>query len=173
MQLLVLETGGTINGILDPGAVAPTASRVVAWLLRHGGRLQLQLQAQTIAMKDSRAIGDDDRRRLAAAIEAAPARRILIPHGTYTMPETGIYLREHLAVRALEKSIVLVGSMIPLGEAASDAPAALEFALATLREEPVGVWIAAGGRIWDPREVVKDTATGHYVARQSPGSKCL
>lgn len=168
MQLFVLETGGTINGILDPGAVAPTSSRVAAWLYRHAGRLQLQPQVQIIAMKDSRAIDDDDRQRLAAAVEAAPVQRILIPHGTYTMPETGRYLREHLSEQSLAKSVVLVGSMTPLGEPASDAPAALEFALATLREKPVGVWIAVGGRVWDPHAVVKDPATGNYVPHQRP-----
>ena len=165
MQLAVLETGGTINGILDPAAPPPTSSRVVAWLRHHAGRLQLLIEPQIVVMKDSRALEDADRARLAAAIETTPARRILIPHGTYTMPATGVYLRRHLGAEAQAKSIVLVGSMIPLGDAGSDAPLALEFAIATLREEPVGVWIAMNGRTWHPAEVVKDQITGDYVAR--------
>lgn len=165
MELAVLETGGTINGILDPAAPPPVGSRVVAWLERHAGRLGLQIESQIVVMKDSRALDDADRQRLTAAIESTRARRILIPHGTYTMPATGVYLRRHLGAEALTRSIVLVGSMIPLGVAESDAPSALEFAVATLREEPVGVWIAMNGRIWHPADVVKDETSGDYVAR--------
>ena len=164
MRLAVLETGGTINGIIDPAAPPPTASRVVAWLSHHAWRLQLQVEPQILVMKDSRALEDADRETLAAAIESTPARRILIPHGTYTMPATGMYLRRHLGREVQAKSIVLVGSMIPLGETGCDAPLALEFAVATLREEPVGVWIAMNGRIWHPADVVKDDRTGQYVA---------
>jgi len=164
MELAVLETGGTINGIIDPAAPAPTYSRVVAWLCHHAARLQLQIESRIVVMKDSRAMDDADRARLAAAIEATPARRILIPHGTYTMPATGVYLRRYLGAEAQAKSIVLVGSKIPLGEAGSDAPAALEFAIATLREEIVGVWIAMNGRTWHPAEVVKDLRSGDYIA---------
>lgn len=164
MELAVLETGGTINGIIDPAAPAPTYSRVVGWLCHHAARLQLQIESRIVVMKDSRAMDDADRARLAAAIEATSARRILIPHGTYTMPATGVYLRRHLGAEAQVKSIVLVGSRIPLGEAGSDAPLALEFAIATLRDEVVGVWIAMNGRTWHPAEVVKDQKSGDYIA---------
>jgi L-asparaginase/Glu-tRNA(Gln) amidotransferase subunit D len=80
------------------------------------------------------------------------------------MPATGVYLRRYLGAEAQAKSIVLVGSKIPLGEAGSDAPAALEFAISTLREEVVGVWIAMNGRTWHPAEVVKDRISGDYIA---------
>lgn len=170
MRILVLETGGTINGILDPALPPPTTSRVIAWLGRHAPRLGLQFAAQVIAMKDSRAIDDTDRERLALAIEATGERRILVPHGTYTMPDTGMYLRRHPGAASTGKSVILVGSMVPLGEPQSDAPAALEFALEKLRERPPGVWIAMAGRLWHPDEVVKDPASGAYVARAEPGA---
>jgi L-asparaginase len=169
VRIRVLETGGTINGILDPAAPPPAASRVIAWLRQHARRLQLQVESQVIAMKDSRAIDATDRERLRLAIETAPERLILVPHGTYTMPETGLYLRQHLGAVSLEKSIVLVGSMIPLGEPGSDAPAALEFAIARLLEQPAGVRIAMNGRLWHPGEVVKDPVSGQYVARSNQG----
>ncbi len=50
------------------------------------------------------------------------------------MPETGLYLRAHLGADALRKTIILVGSLVPLGEPGSDAPGALEFAVAKLRD---------------------------------------
>ena len=170
MRICVLETGGTINGILDPDAPAPVNSRVLAWLQEHASRLQLECDSRLIVMKDSRAIDDGDRARLAAAIESQPAQHILIPHGTYTMPETGGYLRARLGANALRKTIILVGSLVPLGEPGSDAPAALEFAVAKLRTGPEGVWIAMGERLWHPGEVEKDAVSGRYVARVDPGN---
>lgn len=164
MQLVLIETGGTINGILSPEQ-APPPSRVLRWLQINRQRFDLDIEFAPVVMKDSRAIDDNDRAAVVAAIEASPAGCVLIPHGTYTMPETGVYLLEHLSEVALKKSTVLVGSLIPLEEPGSDAPANLECALERLRGEPVGVWIAMNGRIWHPAEVVKDENTGDYVAR--------
>jgi L-asparaginase len=165
MRLLVVETGGTINGILDPRDPPPQQSRVMAWLESNSERLGLQLSCNLLLMKDSRALDEADRARLVAAVEAASEDRLLIPHGTYTMPETGVYLREHLSAAARAKRVVLVGAMIPLGDADSDAPAALDFALETLRRGPRGVWIAMGGQLWHPREVTKDEKSGRYIRR--------
>jgi L-asparaginase len=165
MRLEVLETGGTINGIIDPDAPPPENSRVVAWLRQHGWRWSLELSAELVVMKDSRHLGEPDRRALRQAIEASPVEHILIPHGTFTMPETGVYLRRHLGVAAQGKTIVLVGSLIPLDEPGSDAPSALEFALDTLCAQGPGVWIAMSSRVWNPGEVVKDLLTGEYKAR--------
>jgi L-asparaginase len=169
MHICVLETGGTINGILDPDAPPPAKSRVLAWLQQHAARLQLECESRLIVMKDSRAIDASDRARLAAAIESQAVQHILIPHGTYTMPETGLYLLGRLGPHALKKTIVLVGSLVPLGEPDSDAPAALEFALKQLREAPAGVWIAMGERLWHPGEVIKDELSGRYVERVDSG----
>lgn len=162
MQLVLIETGGTINGILSPGQ-APPPSRVLRWLRNNRQRLDLDIGFAPVVMKDSRAIDDRDRAAVAAAIEAAPAGCVLIPHGTYTMPETGVYLLAHLSEAALEKSIVLVGSLLPLGEPGSDAPANLECALERLRRRQPGVALVMDGTLWDPREVRKDPATGNYV----------
>tara|TARA_R110001599_G_scaffold353465_1_gene593130 strand:- start:45206 stop:45724 length:519 start_codon:yes stop_codon:yes gene_type:complete len=163
VRIVILETGGTINGILDPADPPPIESRVVAWLQEQAQSLDLQLEATIVMMKDSRAIEDADRAALAAAIESLQADRILISHGTYTMPATGSYLRQHLSPRAQRGSIVLVGSMIPLGEAGSDAPTALEFAVRSLQQQPVGVWIAMQQQLWHPDKVVKDSVSGKYI----------
>jgi L-asparaginase len=162
MQLALIETGGTINGILSPEQ-APPQSCVLRWLDCNRERFDLDIAFTPVVMKDSRAIDDTDRAAVAAAIEASLADCILIPHGTYTMPETGVYLLQHLSGMALKKSIVLVGSLIPLEEPDSDAPANLEFALERLRSRVPGVGIVMEGRSWDPGEVRKDLATGKYV----------
>ncbi len=166
MPLAVLETGGTINGIVDSEASPPKESRVVAWLHEYSEQLQLDVTAELVIMKDSRAMTEADRRDLLLAVEACPVERILIPHGTFTMPETGAFLREHLSAHAQRKTIMLVGSLIPLNEPDSDAEAALEFAINCLRKQHAGVWVAMNNRVWSPAEVTKDPATGEYVARR-------
>lgn len=167
MQIALLETGGTINGILGPDDPAPTDSRVLAWLEQNSTRLDIKISADILLMKDSRAITDKDRAYLAEAIEASKQDHILIAHGTYTMPDTGVFLRKHLSEAAQQKTIVLVGSLVPLNDPDSDAPASLEFAIRSLRSGNPGVWIAMNQKAWHPAEVIKDKTTGNYVGRNS------
>lgn len=163
MQLALIETGGTINGILAPGQAAPP-SLVLAWLERNRQRFDLDIVFTLVTMKDSRAIDESDRAALVEAIEVTTANCVLIPHGTYTMPETGLYLLEHLSDSALKKSILLVGSLIPLEQPDSDAPANLEYALECLRSGVPAVGIVMDGKNWAPGDVHKDPETGKYVA---------
>ena len=167
IQVLVLETGGTINGILSPDESPPRRSRVVDWLRQHSAALDITVQQEILCMKDSRAIDEEDRARLVAAIESSHCQHILIPHGTFTLAESGAYLCRHLTERRLQKTILLVGSLIPLGETNSDAPGALQYALAAMTDAPPGVWVAMSGRLWQPGEVMKDPDTGEFVAASS------
>lgn len=153
--------GGTINGILDREQAVPTDSRVLAWLNQH--RPDVSPVMTTIAMKDSRAVNDDDRAALLSAIRESNCQQVLIPHGTYTMPETGRDLIRELAEEAHNKSVLLVGSLVPLGEPDSDGPQLLELALSALVRREPGVQIAMSGRLWHPEKVRKDPATGAYV----------
>ncbi len=107
-------------------------------------------------MKDSREVTDDDRGTLAGLIAASSYRRFLVTHGTFTMAETGRYLKRRLEP-SQGKLVILVGSMMPLGQPGSDAPYNLGFASAAammLRES--GVYIAFNARLWDPDEVRKN-----------------
>ena len=165
MHLALLETGGTINGILAPDQPAPAASLVLGWLEDNRERFQLQVTPHIVVMKDSRALTGEDRGALAAAIESSDQGCVLIPHGTYTMPETGRYLSATLSDAALSNSIVLVGSLVPLLEPRSDAPGNLEVALNAMAGGRKGVWLAMGGALWCPDDVEKDLRTGAYRAR--------
>ena len=248
VQLAVLDMGGTINGIIgigDPDP-APASSRVIAYVCQHAAAHRYRCEESTcaiVAMKDSRAVDEGDRRALARAISATAVQRILVPHGTFTMAATGCYLERHFSLlqpqpqpqpavqmsgsigrasasttptgistkRAAipnsidnthanhngtstgaststitgintagtqtatavahtasnggNKCVVLVGSLVPLGEPGSDAPANLGFALAQLRAAPPGIWVAMQGRLWCPGDVEKDSTTGAFVAK--------
>lgn len=168
LEIAILETGGTINGILSPDDSPPAGSRVVRYLEEQADD-GLIYSAEIVVMKDSRALDGQDRDDLARAIEATACGRVLIPHGTFTMTETGEYLRSRLRDTLDERCVVLVGAAIPLGEPGSDAPANLSFAIDCLRQGLVGIWVAMAGQLWDPREVVKDPQTGEFVKRVSTG----
>lgn len=163
VKTALIEMGGTINGILDPDDPPPTSSRVRAWLERE--RPDLDLLFKVIAMKDSRAVDDQDRSALRTAIECCNERCVLVPHGTFTMTTTGEYLMNHLNQESLSKVIVLVGARLPLGEAGSDAPANLQLAIEALQHRQTGVWVVMSGKVWRPDEVIKDTQSGEFVPR--------
>ena len=68
---------------------------------------------------------------------SSAVRRILIPHGTFTMNETAKVLEEALKHGKKEKVVVLVGSLIPLGEPSSDAVDNLAVAVRSLKTHKV------------------------------------
>ena len=61
----------------------------------------------------------------------------MIPHGTFTMNETAKVLEEALMRHGREKKVVLVGSLIPLGEPSSDAVENLAVAVQCLKFDQV------------------------------------
>ena len=69
---------------------------------------------------------------------SSAVRSILIPHGTFTMNETAKVLEEALKHGKKEKVVVLVGSLVPLGEPSSDAVENLAVAVQCLKSQQVG-----------------------------------
>ena len=64
----------------------------------------------------------------------------MIPHGTFTMNETAKVLEEALMRHGKEKKVVvLVGSLIPLGEPSSDAVDNLAVAVHSLKTHKVNL----------------------------------
>ena len=60
----------------------------------------------------------------------------MVPHGTYTMTETAQVLEKAMMEQkksANQKAVVLVGSLVPLGNPSSDAPDNLAVALHWLK----------------------------------------
>lgn len=85
-----------------------------------------------ICMKDSRQITQEDRKKMLEVIEKSETPKIIITHGTYTMPDTAKYLQEHL--KRTDATVVLVGAMTPVkGFDFSDAPFNLGYAFAQLQ----------------------------------------
>ena len=76
---------------------------------------------------------------LVEAVRSSSVRSILVPHGTFTMTETAQVLEKAMMVDERmdknPKAVVLVGSLVPLGEPTSDAMDNLALALQWLKSQ--------------------------------------
>src|SRR3989344_1651090 len=112
-QILFILTGGTIDsyyeGKLD--TVMPLKNSVVPSFL-ESLNLKDKLSFKKIFMKDSRSITKSDRNKVLQTLEKTNHKKIVITHGTYTMPDTARFLEANLERK--DQTIILTGYMIPL-----------------------------------------------------------
>lgn len=160
--ILFCITGGTIDSYYDgvKDTVVPRPVSIIPAYIQSF-KLRSQPSFVNICMKDSRDVTDGDRAKLLATLEETDAKRVVITHGTYTMPDTARYLKKHL--KRHDQKIILTGSMIPLGGVSpSDGGFNLGFAMAgTLTLQP-GVYVCMNGQIFDPENVRKVIEKGVF-----------
>lgn len=121
------------------------------------------ISSETICMKDSRQLTIDDMEKIKNSVENSPTNKIIITHGTYTMPDTAKYLKAHLVRK--DRTIIFTGSMIPLkGFESSDAPFNLGYAIAKVEELPPGIYLCMNGKVFNPDEVVKNLSEGKFFS---------
>ncbi len=163
-----IVTGGTIdsvwNGAQDT-VVVSEHSVLPEYFGELGSNLKFyeELKFTEICMKDSRAISDEDRQNVLKAIEQSEATKIIITHGTYTMPDTAKYLKENL--KRKDQTIVLTGSMVPIkGFDFSDGPFNLGYAVAQVQKLQSGVYVCMNARVFTPDEVAKNIDEGKFYS---------
>lgn len=156
----ILTTGGTIDGLdyATPEAAPESPSSRIAGAFRHA-RLAIPIEITRVFAKDSRFIDGRDLRNLRDAILRSSARSIVVTHGTETMEHTAVFLGK----LDLDRTIVIVGAMVPLSEGPGDAQFNLGAALMAAQLLPRGVYVAMNGRtlLWD--NVTKDRTVGRFV----------
>lgn len=160
--LHLILTGGTIDSHYD-GAKDTVVTSKTSSLPEFLESLKLgrKTKITTVCMKDSRALSLTDRKKVLSTIERSPMKKVLVTHGTYTMPDTARYLNANL--KRKDQVIILTGSMIPLvGFSPSDAPFNLGFAIASLDTLPPGVYVSMNGKVFTPDEVVKELNRGVF-----------
>ncbi len=123
----MIITGGTIDSVDDVVAYS-VIPRQESLLPRFIGNLKLPnaVEFSTVCMKDSRAITQDDRQQILKTIENSSASRIIISHGTFTMPDTARYLQARLTRN--DQVVILTGSIIPIEFPMADAGFSLGYA---------------------------------------------
>lgn len=158
MPIRIIVTGGTFDkeyNMLD-GSLHFNETHLPEILKL--GRCTVDYSLRTVMMIDSLEMGDDDRALIANSAKKCKQERIIITHGTDTMTETAAYL----AKENIDKTIVLLGAMIPYKFGASDALFNLGSAIAYVQTLTPGVYITMNGKYHNWNEVKKNKKTGFF-----------
>ncbi|WP_062150239.1 asparaginase domain-containing protein [Beggiatoa leptomitoformis] len=158
MSIKLLVAGGTIDKQYDEltGNVIFAQTHIPELLTQ--ARCTAPVTIETVFLKDSLDMTLEDRQALYIQANLAQEDKILITHGTDTMGETARYLGE----RHLQKTIVLLGAMIPYCFKQSDSLFNLGFALASVQCLPHGVYVAMNGQVFTWDNVVKNKLKGVF-----------
>jgi len=148
------------NGKKDTVEVS-SASNIPAYI--KSLNLYENIEFIQVTMKDSRALTKDDIQNVLNTIKKSKHKKIIVTHGTYTMPDTAKFLKANL--KRSDQTIVFTGSMIPLmGFAPSDAPFNLGYSIAKVQELGPGIFVCMNGRIFSPEEVLKLLYEGKFTS---------
>jgi len=155
-------TGGTMDSDLDTSkdAIVPREKSTIPEYLEKL-KLHNPVKYSSLFLKDSRDIRYKDREKLLEAVKKSDHKMIIITHGTYTMPDSGQYLKDHLPKN--DKTIILTGSMTPLkGFDLSDAPFNIGYAIAKVQALPPNVYLCMNGKVFDPDQVDKNRLNARF-----------
>lgn len=159
-MIKLIITGGTIDKRYNElnGEMYFPETHLPAMLQQS--RCKLDIDLQLLMLKDSLAMTDADREVLSQACSTTGPQQIIITHGTDTMVESAQYLAKTIT----DKTIVLVGAMVPYMVSQSDALFNLGCALTAVQLLPVGVYIAMYGKVFAWDKVIKDRQAGEFKA---------
>jgi len=161
-KLHFILTGGTIDSYYDGTKdTAVTNEHSVVPKFINVLKLYEECEFTEVCMKDSRELNEADRQNILEAVVNSKTKRIIITHGTYTLPDTARYLQAKL--KGHGKVIIFVCSMIPLeGFTPTDAGFNIGYAVAKSQELSEGIYVCMNGKIFVPDEVVKILSEGRF-----------
>ena len=122
------------------------------------GRNKVPVEIRTLMMIDSLEMTDEDRELIVYQCNNCEETKIVITHGTDSMPETAKVLGREIK----GKTIILTGAMIPIKFGSSDGLFNLGSALAFAQTLPAGVYVAMNGRCFAWDNVRKNKQTGRF-----------
>ncbi|AHJ11872.1 asparaginase domain-containing protein [Sulfurospirillum multivorans] len=159
-KILILNTGGTFNKRYNPlkGELeVPQDGIAVESILRYCYNTSYELL--NIIHKDSLEMSEEDRELIVQTIQASPARKVLIIHGTDTMDVTATFLALHVK----DKIISLTSAMVPFSIDTVEATANFMMALGDLHvREKNGVYLAMHGAIASHGSIYKNRQKGIF-----------
>lgn len=162
MTLRIIATGGTFDKHYDEltGQLVFSQSVLPAVLAR--ARLTLEVVFEPLFALDSLEMQASHRLKIKQACSDSTEDRIVIVHGTDTLCDTA----EVLGASTLDKTIVLVGAMIPYEVSNSDALFNLGFAMAAAQLCAPGVYVAMNGQFFSWDKVKKNREAGVFERRE-------
>lgn len=151
-------TGGTLDKEYNKlnGELVFSESYVSEMLQQ--ARCDAPLVLERLMLKDSQTMTEADRALILQRCLTAPENRLIITHGTDTMTVTG----QRLGPQITQKTVVLVGAMIPYKFGGSDALFNLASAIIAAQLLPSGVYITMNGLIFPWDNVQKNRTVGRF-----------
>jgi L-asparaginase len=158
-MIRILATGGTLDKNYDKlsGELTFGENSHLGELLEQA-RCTAEVVVETVMLKDSLDMGPQDRELIFQRCRDCAEDRVVITHGTDTMTDTAAFIGDSLP----DKTVVLVGAMIPYSFVISDALFNLGFALAAVQTLPRGCYVAMNGRVFDWSNVEKNRQEGVF-----------
>ncbi|MBL4673646.1 MAG: asparaginase [Arenicella sp.] len=151
MKIHVFCVGGTIDKIyFDAKSEYEVGAPAIRKMLLQIA-VNLDIEVTSLMAKDSLEMTDEDREIIAQAVKSCEADKIIITHGTDTMPDTARSLGE-----LSNKVVVLTGALAPAIFKDSDAMFNVGGALAAVQALDKGVYIVMNGELFDATNVRKD-----------------
>ena len=158
MSYCVIAAGGTFDKHYDEIAGKLGFGASVLPTVIAQSRIAQPVRLELLPLLDSLDMQDADRLRILDACRRAPEQRIIVIHGTDTMPETA----RVLGSAGLAKTVVITGAMIPYEVANSDALFNFGMAVGVAQALPAGVYVAMSGQVFDWDNVEKDRSAGVF-----------
>jgi len=158
MKIHFFCVGGTIDKIyFDAKSSYEVGAPAVAKMLNELA-VHFSYEVTPLMAKDSLEMTDADREMIACEVAASECEKIVITHGTDTMPETA---RSLLGIK--DKAIVLTGALAPAIFRDSDAMFNIGGALAAVQSKDDGVYIVMNGEVFNAQNVRKDVKANRFV----------
>ncbi|MBK6900989.1 MAG: asparaginase [bacterium] len=159
MTIRIFATGGTFDKEYNErdGSLFFQDTHVTEMLRK--GRCRAPVEVRTLMMIDSLEMTDDDRATILDNCLRCPHERLVITHGTDTMETTARLLGPAI----VDKTVVLVGAMVPYTFGSSDGLFNLGAAVAFAQTLPHGVYVAMNGRVFDWDNVRKNKEIGEFT----------
>jgi len=160
-MIKLIVTGGTLDKRYNEltGELFFPETHVSVMLTQ--ARCKLDIELEVLMLKDSLDMNAADRERMSKSCLSTNKQQIVMTHGTDTMVESAAYL----AAQIKNKTLVLVGAMIPYTITHSDALFNLGCALTAVQLLPAGVYITMNGKVFAWDKVSKDKQAGEFIAR--------
>jgi L-asparaginase len=157
----ILITGGTIDKEYDPLTGELTFSKSHLLNMLNQVRCKIRVVLEEVMLKDSLKMMDEDREEILKKCIHGRENRMIVTHGTDRMVETAQFLGH----RIKDKTVVLVGAMIPYTFGASDALFNLGCAFSAVQALHPGVYITMNGKIFHWDNVRKNKESGEFEER--------
>lgn len=154
----ILITGGTIDKEYDPLTGEMTFAKSHLSNMLNQVRSRVEVVLEEVMLKDSLHMKEEDREKILRRCIESDGYKIIVTHGTDTMVETAEVLGRNIR----DKTIVLVGAMIPYAFGASDALFNLGCAFAAVQALPRGVYVTMNGKIFPWDNVRKNKKSGEF-----------